>query len=125
VRRILEFASNWNCNKKHFVSLFKKKFVCSSDNKLYLGSGVEIHTQVGEAFHVEERSRNGSWISGWGLKESRAFVQAKLEAVIHPSLGKFELENPIISQGELYIYPRITISPGEVILPWDTQIKPK
>jgi nuclear pore complex protein Nup210 len=97
----------------------------SSDNKLYLGSGVEIHTQVGEAFHVEERSRNGSWISGWGLKESRAFVQAKLEAVIHPSLGKFELENPIISQGELYIYPRITISPGEVILPWDTQIKPK
>ncbi|XP_970065.4 nuclear pore membrane glycoprotein 210 [Tribolium castaneum] len=97
----------------------------SSDNKLYLGSGVQIQTQVGEAFHVEERSQNGSWISGWGLKESRAIVSAKLEAVIHPTLGKFTLDTPIISQGELYIYPRITISPAEVVLPWDTQIKPK
>ncbi|RZC37684.1 nuclear pore membrane glycoprotein 210, partial [Asbolus verrucosus] len=97
----------------------------SSDTKLHLGAGVEIHTQVGEAFHVEERSRNGSWMSGWGLKESRALVQAKLEAVIHPKLGRFSLETPIISQGELYIYPRITISPAEVILPWDPQIKPK
>lgn len=100
-------------------------FFFSSDNRLYLGPGVQIQTQVGEAFHVEERSQNGSWMLGWGLKESRAVVSAKLDAVVHPKLGKFALDQPIISQAELYLYPRITISPAEVVLPWDTQLKPK
>lgn len=90
-----------------------------------MGPAVEIATQVGDGFHVEERSRNGSWMYGWGLKESRTVVSAKLESVIDNKLGKIELEKPVISQGELYIYPRITITPSEVILPWDSQIKPK
>lgn len=97
----------------------------STDHKIFVGSGVEIHLGVAEAFHVEERSRNGSWLTGWGVKESRALVQAKLESITHPDLGKILFENPISAQSEVYIYPRITLSPPEVVLPWDPQVRPK
>lgn len=98
---------------------------CSTDHKIFLGSGVDIHVSIDEAFHVEERSKNGSWLTGWGVKESRTDVQAILESISHPDLPKVTLENPISGQANVYIYPRISLSPSEVVLPWDSQIRPK
>lgn len=92
---------------------------------MHVGSGVEIHTQVAELFHVQERSVNGSWLTGWGVQEGVASVKAVLESVIHPKKGRFAVSPPLTTEKELFIYPRISVSPSEVILPWDPMIKPK
>lgn len=92
---------------------------------MHVGPGVEIHTQVAELFNVEQRSLNGSWLTGWGVQEGVATVKATLESVIHPKRGRYTISPPITTEKELFIYPRITITPSEVILPWDPVIKPK
>lgn len=92
---------------------------------MHIGSAVEIHTQVDDLFHVEERTLNGSWVTGWGMEGGIAIVKASLESVIHPKRGRYAIYPPLSTEKELFIYPRITVTPSEVILPWDPLIKPK
>ncbi|KAI4468828.1 nuclear pore membrane glycoprotein [Holotrichia oblita] len=99
--------------------------VFSSDNhKLYLGPTVELHIQVGEIFHIQQRSANGSWLTGWAHHEGVAPVQAVLEGIVHPRLGRSKIE-PLTAAKDIIIYPRIILTPSEVILPWDPISKPK
>lgn len=96
-----------------------------NDHKMHVGSGVEIYTEITELFYVEQRSLNGSWLTGWGLQEGVAKVKATLASVIHPQRVRYAIDPPLTTEKELFIYPRISISPSEVILPWDPLIKPK
>lgn len=92
---------------------------------MHVGSGVEIHTQVTDLFHVQQRSLNGSWVTGWGVEEGIGSVKAVLESVIHPKRGRYSIDPPLTNDKDLYIYSRISVTPSEVILPWDPVIKPK
>ncbi|XP_018577251.1 nuclear pore membrane glycoprotein 210 [Anoplophora glabripennis] len=97
----------------------------SSDHKLYIGSSVQMYMDVSPEFHVASRTANGSWMSGFGIKSTVAVVQASLEEVYHEKTGKITFPKPITARGDLMIYPRITIAPSEVILPWDPITRPK
>lgn len=44
---------------------------------------------------------------------------------MHSKLGRFKIEPPLTATVQLVIFPHITLSPNEVILPWDPQLKPK
>ncbi|GJQ66575.1 hypothetical protein Trydic_g4553 [Trypoxylus dichotomus] len=115
--------NNWEILLSDHCDILVEVF--SSDNhKLYLGPTVELHTQVGENFHVQQRSANGSWLTGWAHNEGLAPVQAVLEGVIHPRLGSSKIE-PLTASKDLMIYPRITLRPTEIILPWDPVARPK
>lgn len=81
--------------------------------------------QVGEQFQVQQRSLNGSWLSGCAINEGVSSVEAYLKAVIHPKQGRYPFDPPLKAENELLIFPRITLLPSEVILPWDPVIKPK
>lgn len=100
-------------------------FLVSNDHKLHIGPGVEIHTQISDEFHVQQRTLNGSWLTGWAVREGVAPIQATLKSLIHPKLGRYAVDPPLNAQGELLIFSRIDLSPSEVILPWDPVIKPK
>lgn len=97
----------------------------SDDHKLYVGNSVQMYMEVSPEFYVTSNSPNGSWISGFGIKSTVAVVQASLEAVYNEKTGLIKFPKPITARGELMIYPRITISPSEVILPWDPISRPK
>ncbi|KRT81282.1 hypothetical protein AMK59_6258, partial [Oryctes borbonicus] len=115
--------NNWEILLSDYRDIVVEVF-SSGNHKLYLGPTVELHTQVGENFHVQQRSANGSWLTGWAHNEGIAPVQAVLEGVIHPRLGRSKIE-PITASKDLMIYPRIMLRPTEVILPWDPVAKPK
>lgn len=97
----------------------------SNDHKVYLGPGVEVHTQIGDAFHIDQRSVNGSWLYGWAKSEGTAVVQASLETIMHPKLGAYKLDPPLTATNEISIFPRIILEPSEIILPWDPLTRPK
>ncbi|XP_060536617.1 nuclear pore membrane glycoprotein 210 [Cylas formicarius] len=96
----------------------------STDHKLYLGEAVQVFIEVTPEFHVLDRTANGTWISGYGVKSGVARIQASLEGVLK---GKelVKVWNRIIARTDLMIYPQITIEPSEVILPWDPTTRPK
>lgn len=81
--------------------------------------------EISPEFQVLSRSFNGSWLTGYGVKSSIAVVQASLDSVYNGKTGKIKFDKPISAKGELMIYPRITITPSEVILPWDPLTRPK
>lgn len=81
--------------------------------------------EVSPEFHVTSQSFNGSWLTGYGLKSSIATIQASLDSIYNEKTGKIKFDKPITAKGELMIYPRITITPSEVILPWDPLTRPK
>lgn len=97
----------------------------SNDNKIYLGSRAQVHTQVGDSFYVQERSQNGTWLTGWGIEIGAVPVQALLESVVHPTLGTFKIEKEITAHAQLHVYSPIILTPCEVVLPWDPQRRPK
>ncbi|CAH1116509.1 unnamed protein product [Phaedon cochleariae] len=97
----------------------------STDHKLYIGGSVQLYMDVSPEFVVTSRSANGSWLTGYGIKSSIATVQASLDGVYHEKTGKIKFDKPVTAKGELLIYPRITITPSEIILPWDPIIRPK
>lgn len=97
----------------------------SDDHKLYIGAGVEIHMTVGENFHVQQVAINGSWLTGWAKIDGVAPVQASLKAVVHKHLGRNKFDTELTAKNEIMIYPRIIVTPSEVILPWDPFIRPK
>ncbi|CAH0550671.1 unnamed protein product [Brassicogethes aeneus] len=94
-------------------------------NKLFCGDNIEILTEISPEFFVVKKSQNGTRISGHGMKAAVVNVQARLESIDNPSLGRFRFERPIVANAEIVIYPRIVITPSEVILPWDPTTKPK
>ncbi|KAL3288731.1 hypothetical protein HHI36_003166 [Cryptolaemus montrouzieri] len=96
-----------------------------ADHKLTLGLGAKVDILVSNHFQIEEKSKNGSWISGWCAKKGVAIIDATLQMVENPVYGSFKMDKPIQARGEMMIFPRITITPPEVILPWDESIKPK
>lgn len=101
------------------------KFYCSDDHRLFLGGSVRIDIEVAPEFRVTSRSPNGSWVTGFGIKPSIATVKATLENVYNDKTGLIKFEKPITTKNDLMIYPRITLSPSEVILPWDPLTRPK
>lgn len=90
-----------------------------------MGPGVEINTEIGEEFQVEQRSVNGSWLFGWAKTVGSPLVTATLDGILHPKLGFFKTSPKISAKNVLYIFPKITLDPAEVILPWDPHIRPK
>ncbi|XP_023018857.2 nucleoporin 210 [Leptinotarsa decemlineata] len=97
----------------------------SSDHKLYVGGSVNIYMEVSPEFLVNSRSPNGSWLTGYGIKSGIATVQASLDGVFNEKTGKVRFDKPVTAKADLMIYPRITITPSEVILPWDPLTRPK
>ncbi|KAJ8960331.1 hypothetical protein NQ318_004065 [Aromia moschata] len=97
----------------------------SSDHKLFIGTSVHINIEVAPEFTVISRTVNGSWLTGYGIKSSIVNVVATLEDVFHEKTGKVTFDNPITAKGDLMIYPRISLAPSEVILPWDPITRPK
>ncbi|KAG5875314.1 hypothetical protein JTB14_016901 [Gonioctena quinquepunctata] len=97
----------------------------SDDHKLYIGESVQIYMDISPEFVVTSRSLNGSWLTGYGVKSSIATVQASLDGVHSEKTGEIKCEKPITAKSDLIIYPRITITPSEVILPWDPVTRPK
>lgn len=96
-----------------------------TDQKLTLGLGVQIDMLVSSHFQVEEKSKNGTWISGWCAKKGVSIIDATLQTVANPVYGSFKMDRAIQTRGELVIYPRIKITPPEVVLPWDESVKPR
>lgn len=84
-----------------------------------------MYMDVSPEFYVTSHTTNGSWMSGFGVKSTVAVVQASLDEVYNEKTGKIKFPKPISARGDLMIYPRITISPSEVILPWDPITRPK
>lgn len=115
---------NWAIFISHHHDIIAEVFT-NTDHKINIGKGVELHTQVSEPFHVHERAPNGSWLSGWALKEGVAQALGTLEAVTHIKYGRFILNPPLTAQNDLTIYSPITLTPAEVILPWDPIHRPK
>ncbi|XP_045469275.1 nuclear pore membrane glycoprotein 210 isoform X1 [Harmonia axyridis] len=115
---------NWNVfiGEKHDVvaEVFTK-----TEHKLTLGLGVQVDMLFSSHFQVEEKSKNGTWISGWCAKKGVAIIDATLQTVANPVYGSFKMDRPIQSRGEMMIFPRIKITPPEVMLPWDESVKPK
>ncbi|KAJ8985935.1 hypothetical protein NQ317_010692 [Molorchus minor] len=97
----------------------------SDDHKLHIGGSVHINVEIAPEFSVMSRTTNGSWLTGYGVKSSIVNVLATLEDVFHEKTGKLEFDSPITARGDLMIYQRITLSPSEVILPWDPITRPK
>ncbi|KAK9877491.1 hypothetical protein WA026_018602 [Henosepilachna vigintioctopunctata] len=96
-----------------------------TENKITLGLGVNVDISVTDHFQIEEKSKNGTWVSGWCAKKGVAIVDASLQLVDNPVYGSFKMDKPIQARGEMMIFPRISITPPEVILPWDDKNKPK
>lgn len=112
--------------KLHFIYIiYFLSYFFSTDHRLYIGGSVQIYMEISPEFQVTSRSFNGSWLTGYGLKSSIATVQAALDGVYNEKTGKITFEKPITAKGDLMIYPRITITPSEVILPWDALTRPK
>lgn len=97
----------------------------SNDHKLYLGPGVKIHMTVEENFHIQQLTTNGSWLTGWAKSDGKAMASASLKGVVHKNLGHLNLGHEMNAKNEINIYPRIVLTPSEVILPWDEIIRPK
>lgn len=97
----------------------------SNDHKLYLGPGVKIHMAVEENFHIQQLTTNGSWLTGWARADGTAAVQATLKEVVHKNLGHIKIDPEVNAKNEITVYPRIILTPSEVILPWDEAIRPK
>lgn len=95
------------------------------DIKLTLGKGVKVQITSTDHFQIKDRTLNGTWVNGWCLKKGVAVIDASLQMVENPTYGTFKLDKPITTRGELLIFPRISISPPEVVLPWDDNLKPK
>lgn len=81
--------------------------------------------EITPEFQVTSQSSNGSWLTGYGIRSSVATVQASLDSIYNEKTGKIKFDRPILTKGDLMIYPRITITPSEVILPWDPITRPK
>ncbi|KAJ8968307.1 hypothetical protein NQ314_002368 [Rhamnusium bicolor] len=97
----------------------------SDDHRLYLGGSVQVFMEIAPEFRVSSRSPNGSWVTGYGIKSSVVNVQATLDGVYNEKTGNIKYNKPLTAKGDLLIYPRITLSPSEVILPWDPITRPK
>ncbi|VEN56349.1 unnamed protein product [Callosobruchus maculatus] len=98
---------------------------CETDHKLYIGGSVQVSMDVTPEFRVTSRSSNGSWLTGYGIKPAIASVKAVLDSVFSTQTGKIKFDKPIEATSDLLIYPRITVIPSEVILPWDPITRPK
>ncbi|CAG9865544.1 unnamed protein product [Phyllotreta striolata] len=94
------------------------------DHKLVVGPNARIEMEVTSEFAVVSKSANGSWLTGYGLKPSVATVQAELKGVNSETYGKITFKS-INAKNDIMIYPRMTIVPSEVILPWDPVNRPK
>lgn len=97
----------------------------SNDNKLTLGPDVQVEISIGSEFAIVYQTANGSWLSGYGLKPNMVAVEAVLLSVKSDAIGTLVFDSPVRTKGDLLIYPRIAITPSEVILPWDPVAKPK
>ncbi|ENN74710.1 hypothetical protein YQE_08827, partial [Dendroctonus ponderosae] len=93
----------------------------SSNHKLFLGESVQMFLEVTPEFYTCSQTINGSWLTGYGMKQGIATVQATLTTTAD---GKTRLKTPIAAKAELIIYPAITIEPSEIILPWDPVTRP-
>ncbi|ERL89556.1 hypothetical protein D910_06921, partial [Dendroctonus ponderosae] len=93
----------------------------SSNHKLFLGESVQMFLEVTPEFYTSSQTINGSWLTGYGMKQGIATVQATLTTTAD---GKTRLKTPIAAKAELIIYPAITIEPSEIILPWDPVTRP-
>ncbi|XP_028139589.1 nuclear pore membrane glycoprotein 210 [Diabrotica virgifera virgifera] len=96
----------------------------ADDHKIYIGEAVLIHINLSLDFAIIERSSNGSWLLGYGMKPTIAPVQASLESIVNDKVGVISLDKSITAKSDLMIYPRISINPSEVMLPWDSVIRP-
>ncbi|CAH1996561.1 unnamed protein product [Acanthoscelides obtectus] len=96
-----------------------------TDHRIYIGGSVQVFIDVTPEFRVTSRSANGSWITGYGIKPAIASVKAVLDSVFSTQTGKIKFDKPIEATNDLLIYPRITVVPSEVILPWDPITRPK
>ncbi|XP_057657575.1 nuclear pore membrane glycoprotein 210 [Diorhabda carinulata] len=95
------------------------------DHKIFIGNFVKIEMEVTPEFVVVEKSLNGSWLTGYGVKPCVAVVQASLDSVKSEKIGKVSFNKPINARNDILIFPRISIIPSEVILPWDPVTRPK
>lgn len=80
---------------------------------------------IEENFHIQQLTTNGSWLTGWAKSDGQAVVQASLKGVVHKHLGHINIDPEINAKNEINIYPRIILTPSEVILPWDDAVRPK
>lgn len=76
---------------------------------------------VEENFHIQQLSTNGSWLTGWAKSEGKAMVSATLKGIS----GYVSMDPEVNAKNEITIYPRVVLTPAEVILPWDETIRPK
>ncbi|XP_066245926.1 nuclear pore membrane glycoprotein 210 [Euwallacea similis] len=94
----------------------------SLDHKLFLGESARLYLEATPEFYITSQSSNGSWLTGYGVKQGIATVQAALKTSAD---GYIKLASPITARADLMIYPAITIEPSDVILPWDPITRPK
>ncbi|KAL1512846.1 hypothetical protein ABEB36_002363 [Hypothenemus hampei] len=94
----------------------------SSDHKLFLGESVQLHLQVTPEFYTLTQTANGTWLTGYGIKQGIATVQAALKTTAD---GVTNLDRPLTAKADLMIYPAITIEPSDIVLPWDPITRPK
>ncbi|KAK4884343.1 hypothetical protein RN001_000614 [Aquatica leii] len=97
----------------------------SNDFKLYIGDETSVTIEVGSIFHVQERSSNGSWLTGWAKEEGVTPIHGILNGVVNSKLAIFNTDVKITASAELLVFSHISLTPSEVILPWDPVLKPK
>lgn len=96
-------------------------FVYSQDHKILLSDGVGMKIDIDtKYFRVSDQSKNGTWIQGFGIDAGFSPVHATLESVN----GKM-LDGRVTAHADLFIYPRIVLTPSEINLPWDPKVKPE
>ncbi|XP_018333605.1 nuclear pore membrane glycoprotein 210 isoform X2 [Agrilus planipennis] len=92
--------------------------VYSRDNYLiHLGPNVHAVLKVNQIFHVHEITANGTWLTGWPIKEGRSQIHAHFK-------GTEGAKVKIDSTADLEVYPRIILTPSEVVFPWDPETRP-
>lgn len=74
---------------------------------------------------MQQRSVNGSWLTGYGKSVGTAPVNAVLETIVHPKMGTFNVHPKMKASNEILIYPKIILNPTEIILPCDPNDKAK
>uniref|UniRef100_A0A1B6DER5 BIG2 domain-containing protein n=1 Tax=Clastoptera arizonana TaxID=38151 RepID=A0A1B6DER5_9HEMI len=110
---------NWAVLVNEICSIVVEVFD-SNNHKINIGDAVQIQTTVPDNyFSTIFRTNNGTLIFGKTIQIGTAPVIATLESVRRADNTLIKFHPPIFTQADMFIYPRIVVIPGTVILPWD------
>lgn len=100
--------------------------IYSKYRKLHQSERVQVCMNVSAGnFYVIEKSLNGSWLIGYGLRPGTVQIYAIFEGLSTEHVQFPFNGRQFIIEKQIFIYPQIEIIPNLVVLPWDSLVMPK